>query len=58
MRVLRGRTARERGQGPLGPGKRARELGDVQADEGAAFERGGCVERNTCVRCLWRKWSR
>ena len=42
----------------MGPGKRARELGDVQADGGAAFERGGCVERHTCVRCLWRKWSR
>jgi len=42
----------------LGPGKRARELGDVQADGGAAFERGGCVERHTCVRCLGRKWSR
>ena len=40
----------------MGPGKRARELGDVQADEGAAFERGGCVERHTGMR--WLEWRR
>jgi hypothetical protein len=52
----------ERGQGRLlRPGKRAwgtkRSCGDVQADEGAAFERGGCVERHACVRWLERRWS-